>query len=194
MSKHHNDRPQWREIMQKGRRTRPAGGGDGSAPERGSPAAGAPAPRPQQPLRGTRPGSPSRGAPASGATGSSAKASGAKHTGAKHTGAKNTGSKKSGTADCDPAVRDPADDAAPNAPAAAPRAPQLDGQGLPYITLAQLLKKLSLVGSGGEAKATVRSGGITVNGEAELRPGRKLHQGDKVTISGHDHKVNLASG
>jgi ribosome-associated protein len=71
------------------------------------------------------------------------------------------------------------------------RPPQLDGQGLPYITLAQLLKKLNLVGSGGEAKATIRSGGIVVNGVAEERPGRKLHQGDKVTINGHDHTVHV---
>jgi ribosome-associated protein len=55
--------------------------------------------------------------------------------------------------------------------------------------LAQLLKKLNLVGSGGEAKATVRSGGIRVNGQDETRPGRKLHHGDKVTIAGHDHTV-----
>ena len=52
-------------------------------------------------------------------------------------------------------------------------------------------QKLSLVGSGGEAKATVRSGGIKVNGVDEVRPGRKLHQGDKVTIAGHDHHVKL---
>jgi ribosome-associated protein YbcJ (S4-like RNA binding protein) len=40
----------------------------------------------------------------------------------------------------------------------------------------------------------VRSGGIRVNGVDETRPGRKLHQGDKVTISGHDHHVSLSSG
>jgi len=171
MSKHHHDRAQWQEIMQQGRRTKRAGGGK---PEPGAAAPGAPAARPQQPLRRPRPAQPHRGASRAGASASGATSAGALSAALKASAAK-------------------ASAASPGAPAAA-RVPQLDGQGLPYITLAQLLKKLSLVGSGGAAKATVRAGGIRVNGVAETRPGRKLHQGDKVTISGHDHHVNLASG
>jgi ribosome-associated protein len=54
------------------------------------------------------------------------------------------------------------------------------GDGRPYITLAQLAKREEWADSGGQAKHLVRAGGCTVNGEAELRPGRKLHQGDIV--------------
>lgn len=62
--------------------------------------------------------------------------------------------------------------------------PALDGAGQPFITLAQLLKKHTLVGTGGEAKHLVRAGGITVNGAEESRPGRKLHTGDIVQVAG----------
>jgi ribosome-associated protein len=74
------------------------------------------------------------------------------------------------------------DDAAPK---------QVDGEGRPYITLAQFLKKVQVAGSGGEAKAIARSGEATVNGEPESRPGRKLHAGDKVAIRGAEHVVAL---
>ena len=67
----------------------------------------------------------------------------------------------------------------------------LDGEGRPYITLAQFMKKHELAGSGGQAKSIVRVGGILVNGAAENRPGRKLHAGDLVRISGKDYRVEL---
>ncbi len=89
-----------------------------------------------------------------------------------------------------------ADDAnaAPAAATAKPRAATpagrpLDGEGKPYITLAQYLKWKDLAGTGGNAKALVRDGGILVNGTAENRPGRKLHTGDTVTVGGIDHPV-----
>jgi ribosome-associated protein len=161
MSKHHPNQKHWRDIMEQGRRAKPAGAPRPGAAERGT--AAAPPGRPAQPLGGQRPGKPGRpGTPTRSATAGAAGAAASGPAGA-------------------PAA----------APPATPRAPQLDGLGLPYITLAQLLKKLSLVGSGGEAKAMVRAGGIRVNGVDEVRPGRKLHQADKVTISGHDHHVNL---
>ena len=175
MSKHHPARAKhWREIMEQGRRARPAGAGRGHAGGGGA-AAPAPAARAQQAQRRPRPGKPAgAGATASaGAAGAGAAGAGAAGAGAAGAGAAEAGSASAA--------------AAP----ARPRAPQLDGLGLPYITLAQRLKKLSLAGSGGEAKAMVRAGGIRVNGADEARPGRKLHQGDKVTISGHDHHVSL---
>ncbi|MCK6491101.1 MAG: RNA-binding S4 domain-containing protein, partial [Planctomycetes bacterium] len=52
----------------------------------------------------------------------------------------------------------------------------MDGEGRPYITLAQFLKKHELAPSGGAAKHLARSGTVQVNGQAEDRPGRKLHQ------------------
>jgi len=67
----------------------------------------------------------------------------------------------------------------------------LDGEGRPYITLAQLLKMAKIVESGGEAKHRVREGGIIVNGQAEDRPGRKLHAGDVVKIDGDEITVDL---
>lgn len=61
---------------------------------------------------------------------------------------------------------------------------KLDGQGRPFITLAQFLKWRNLVGSGAQAKDLVRAGGVSVNGESEIRPGRKLHTGDRVAVDG----------
>ena len=51
-----------------------------------------------------------------------------------------------------------------------------------YVELKNLLKLLDLVNSGGEAKYLIKEGGIYVNGEEEMRPGKKLRQGDKVTF------------
>jgi ribosome-associated protein len=80
--------------------------------------------------------------------------------------------------------------AADEAPEAAPRGPRLDGEGRPYITLAQFLKRQDLAATGGEAKHLARSGTVQVNGQAEDRPGRKLHQGDTVTVAGRTLAVD----
>jgi ribosome-associated protein len=48
------------------------------------------------------------------------------------------------------------------------------------IRLGQLLKLAGVVDSGGEARAVVEAGEVTVNGEPELRRGRQLHRGDVV--------------
>jgi ribosome-associated protein len=68
---------------------------------------------------------------------------------------------------------------------------QLDGEGRPYITLAQLLKREQLAGTGGEAKHLARSGAALVNGVTEARPGRKLHAGDRVQVAGRQLVVQL---
>lgn len=52
----------------------------------------------------------------------------------------------------------------------------------PYITLAQFLKKLDYVSSGGEVKIFLEMQRLTVNGELETRRGRKLVSGDRVLI------------
>ena len=49
-----------------------------------------------------------------------------------------------------------------------------------YIRLGDLLKYAGAADSGGEAKAMIRDGKVLVNGEAELRRGRKLRPGDRV--------------
>ena len=48
------------------------------------------------------------------------------------------------------------------------------------MKLDQFLKWNNLVSSGGEAKNLIKSGQIKVNGEIEIRRGRKLNKGDKV--------------
>ena len=51
-----------------------------------------------------------------------------------------------------------------------------------YITLDALLKATGLVASGGNAKLPIAAGSVTVNGEPELRRGRKLRAGDTVSL------------
>jgi ribosome-associated protein len=53
------------------------------------------------------------------------------------------------------------------------------------IRLGQLLKLSGLAGSGGEARALVEQGAVTVNGDPETRRGRQLHRGD-VVATGDD--------
>ncbi len=54
-----------------------------------------------------------------------------------------------------------------------------------YITLGQLLKKIELVGSGGEAKLFLQNGLVKVNDETEVRRGRKIYPEDQVQIEGY---------
>ena len=58
-----------------------------------------------------------------------------------------------------------------------------------YITLGQLLKAEGLVDSGVEAKIVIQNGEVLVNGETELRRGRKLYDGDTVTFGTAGIKV-----
>ncbi len=51
------------------------------------------------------------------------------------------------------------------------------------IRLGQLLKVAGLAGSGGEAKALIAAGQVSVNGEVETRRGRRLRSGDELTAS-----------
>ncbi|WP_298439482.1 RNA-binding S4 domain-containing protein [Geobacter sp.] len=53
-----------------------------------------------------------------------------------------------------------------------------------HIKLDSFLKAENLVGSGGEAKALIAGGAVRVNGETELRRGRKLRPGDQVEVGG----------
>ena len=63
---------------------------------------------------------------------------------------------------------------------------QLRGE---MIRLGQLLKVAGIVDSGGEAKALIADGGVTVNGETETRRGRQLHRGDVLTAAGQELRV-----
>ena len=51
------------------------------------------------------------------------------------------------------------------------------------IRLGQLLKLAGAADDGGEAKALIAGGHVSVNGEPELRRGRQLHAGDLVAVA-----------
>ncbi len=53
-----------------------------------------------------------------------------------------------------------------------------------YIKLDSLLKLAGLVMSGGEAKLVIQDGLVKVNGDVEIRRGRKLYPGDCVELEG----------
>lgn len=52
-----------------------------------------------------------------------------------------------------------------------------------YIDLLQFLKATGIAATGGEAKAIVDEGFVTVNGEAESRRRRKLRPGDILDLA-----------
>ena len=58
------------------------------------------------------------------------------------------------------------------------------------IRLGQLLKLAGLAGSGGDARALVEDGAVTVNGEVETRRGRQLHPGDVIAVG--EERVRIA--
>ncbi len=61
----------------------------------------------------------------------------------------------------------------------------------PYIKLDQFLKWQGIAQTGGEAKIIIKQGMVEVNGESENRRGRKLVTGDRVTVAGTTHRVEL---
>lgn len=58
-----------------------------------------------------------------------------------------------------------------------------------YIKLDSFLKLAEICGTGGEAKIRILDGEFSVNGETELRRGRKLRPGDVVSAEGMDYEV-----
>jgi ribosome-associated protein len=58
-----------------------------------------------------------------------------------------------------------------------------------FIKLDSFLKAVDAVCSGGEAKIIISEGMVRVNGEIELRRGRKLRPGDRVVLNGTDFLV-----
>jgi ribosome-associated protein len=61
-----------------------------------------------------------------------------------------------------------------------------------HITLDALLKAAGLASSGGDAKALIQQGGVRVNGEVDLRRGRKVRAGDEVAVGDRQVKVRAA--
>lgn len=58
-----------------------------------------------------------------------------------------------------------------------------------YIKLDQFLKLAQIVVTGGQAKQVILDGHVKVNGEVELRRGRKLRHGDRVEVDGEEMVV-----
>ena len=63
---------------------------------------------------------------------------------------------------------------------------KIDGD---HIKLDSFLKAVDAVSSGGEAKLLILDGQVRVNGESELRRGRKLRPGDRVELAGTTFQV-----
>ncbi len=59
----------------------------------------------------------------------------------------------------------------------------------PYIKLDSFMKAVNAVSSGGEAKFFIMEGKVLVNGEKELRRGRKLYPGDRMEVGGKMYNV-----
>ena len=64
---------------------------------------------------------------------------------------------------------------------------KLDGE--EFILLQALLKVSGLCDSGGEAKAAITGGKVTVDGEVEIRRGKKIRSGQIVSFAGQTIKI-----
>jgi ribosome-associated protein len=60
------------------------------------------------------------------------------------------------------------------------------------IRLGQALKLSGLADTGGEARALVEDGAVSVNGEVETRRGRQLRHGDVVALG--DDALRISAG
>lgn len=58
-----------------------------------------------------------------------------------------------------------------------------------YIKLGQALKAAGLVESGVDAKLVIQDGQVRVNGQVDLRRGKKLVAGDTVEFAGETIKI-----
>lgn len=60
------------------------------------------------------------------------------------------------------------------------------------IKLDQFLKFKGIASTGGQAKVLIQSGDVDVNNAMEIRRGRKLQDGDTVTVLGQTFVVDLS--
>lgn len=63
-----------------------------------------------------------------------------------------------------------------------------------YIKLDQLLKFSAVAGSGADAKDMILSGMVSLNGEVCLMRGKKVREGDTVTVRFDDETVEITVG
>ena len=62
-------------------------------------------------------------------------------------------------------------------------------EGEDFIKLGQALKAAGLVENGVEAKIVIQNGEVLVNGEVDLRRGKKLVPGDTVSFRGNEIRI-----
>ncbi len=58
-----------------------------------------------------------------------------------------------------------------------------------FIKLGQALKLAALVEDGVEAKYVIADGLVQVNGETDLRRGRKVYEGDIISYDGQEIRI-----
>jgi ribosome-associated protein len=61
------------------------------------------------------------------------------------------------------------------------------------IKLDQFLKLMGVVQTGGQAKMLIQDGQVKLNGAIETRRGKKLMEGDRVTVMGSTFTVNAST-
>ena len=61
-----------------------------------------------------------------------------------------------------------------------------------FIKLDAFLKFAGAVGTGGEAKLRIADGEVRVNGETCTQRGKKLRDGDAVTLGAEEYRVKKA--
>ena len=62
-----------------------------------------------------------------------------------------------------------------------------------YIKLQDAMKYANIVYSGGEAKALIQEGQVSVNGEVCTMRGKKLYNGDKFSFMGQTYLITIHS-
>jgi len=58
-----------------------------------------------------------------------------------------------------------------------------------FIKLDSFMKWANIVSQGSEAKIYIKDGLIKINGETEIRRGRKLYKNDIVEFNGEEYKI-----
>ena len=58
-----------------------------------------------------------------------------------------------------------------------------------YINLAQFLKIVDIINSGGEAKYFLKTNEVFINNEKEDKRGRKLYKGDIIEINDNQYTI-----
>ena len=63
---------------------------------------------------------------------------------------------------------------------------EISGESIP---LGAFLKLAGVIESGGDAKQRIAAGEVSVNGETEIRRGRKLQRGDLVALGEEELRI-----